>query len=318
MLCALGAALLYAFASVFQQRGAAEQPGEDSMKVGLLWRLARNPTWMLGLACDISAYVLQFVALGHGPLVLVQPLLVLGLLFALPLGAAWSGRRMATLDWVGAVLVCAGLAVFLSVASPAPGRDDTSRLNWLFLLTAVAVLAGALILAARGGDARRKALTLAAGAGIVYGAAAALTKTSSHLLTHEILKVFVNWQPYALVAFGLLGMLMAQSAFQADALHMSLPAMTVADPVVSIAIGATLFRESISTGVPAVAAEAVSLVAMTIGIVALSRRDRRTVAVADRNDPDGNTVGAACESPIPKGNEPSTSCGGTVLPGDST
>jgi drug/metabolite transporter (DMT)-like permease len=281
VLCALGAALLYAFASVFQQRGAAEQPGEESMRVGLLWRLVRNPTWLLGLVCDVSAYVLQFVALGHGPLVLVQPLLVCGLLFALPVGAAWSGRRMAALDWIGAVLVCAGLAVFLTVADPAPGRSNTGRLNWLLLLTTVAAVAGALTLGARGNDARRKALTLATGAGIVYGAAAALTKTSSHLLTHEVLRMFLHWQPYALIAFGMLGMLMAQSAFQADALHMSLPAMTVADPIVSIAIGATLFREAISTGPPAVAAEAVSLVAMTVGIVALSRKEPRRVAAPD-------------------------------------
>ena len=47
---------------------------------------------------------------------MVQPLLVCGLLFALPLGAAWAGRKLRRRDWIAALLVCSGLAVFLLVA----------------------------------------------------------------------------------------------------------------------------------------------------------------------------------------------------------
>ena len=86
------------------------------------------------MSCDVTGYVLQFVALGHGTLVVVQPLLVCGLLFALLSGAAWAGRKLRRRDWIAAVLVCAGLAVFLAVAAPQPGHDNVRPFVWILLL----------------------------------------------------------------------------------------------------------------------------------------------------------------------------------------
>jgi drug/metabolite transporter (DMT)-like permease len=263
--------LLYALASVLQQRGAAAQPADQSLKMGLLVRLAKSPGWLIGLVCDGGGYVLQFVALGHGPLVIVQPLLVCGLLFALPFGAAWSGHRLSRSDWLGAVLVCAGLGVFLAVANPAAGRNNTRPLHWVILLVSVSVVALALVAASLGPSARRRAVTLAAAAGVVYGGAAALTKTSSHLLDRGILPVLTHWQPYVLVFFGVTGMLVAQSAFQAGALDFSLPTMTVVDPVVSIAIGAFVFHEAISARPVPIVIEVVALIVMSIGVYLLAR-----------------------------------------------
>ena len=264
---------MYALASVLQHRGARDQPDETSMKLGLLVRLLRNPAWLIGTVCDGAGYVLQFVALGHGPIVVVQPLLVCGLLFALPLGAAWAGRRLTAGDWLAAVAVCAGLAVFLTVANPASGRDNTTPTEWTVLLLAVTAVAAGLVALALVSDARRRAVALAAGAGVVYGAAAALTKTTSHLLSRGVVPLFTHWQPYVLVVFGVSGMLMAQSAFQAGALDASLPTMTVSDPVVSIAIGALVFHETISNGPAAVVVEVASLAAMSVGVYALARAE---------------------------------------------
>jgi len=271
VLCALGSSLLYAMASVLQHRGAIAQPPEQSLRVGLLVRLARNPGWLLGLVCDGGGYALQFVALGHGAIVVVQPLLVCGLLFALPLGAAWAGRRLSRADWLGALLVCAGLAVFLTVANPANGSDDTGAVEWALLLTATAVAAGAMTAGSLGPDPRRRAVLLAAAAGVVYGAAAALTKTSAHLLGHRPVAILTHWQPYVLILFGAAGMLLSQSAFQAGALHLSLPTMTVVDPLASIAIGAVVFHEAISSAPVAVCVEVAALATMSAGVWLLAR-----------------------------------------------
>lgn len=273
MLCALGSSLMYALASVLQHRGAVDQPDEKSLRLGLLVGLLRHPAWLAGTACDVSAYVLQFVALGHGAIVVVQPLLVCGLLFALPIGAAWSGRRLAAADWGAALLVCAGLAAFLLVARPAAGRPDTGPVRWTVLLVSVSVLTAVLVGTGRRGDVRRRAVSLAAAAGVVYGAAAGLTKTSAHLLGRGIPVLLTNWQPYVLVVFGVGGMVLAQSAFQAGALDLSLPTMTVTDPVVSIVIGASLFGETISSHPAAVTIEVVALVVMSVGVYLLARSE---------------------------------------------
>jgi drug/metabolite transporter (DMT)-like permease len=271
--CALGSALMYALASVLQQRFASAQPADQSLRLGLLARLVRNPGWLLGLAFDITGYGLQFVALGHGTLVVVQPLLVCGLLFALPMGAAWAGRRLRLVDWVAALMVCAGLAVFLIVAAPDAGHDDVRPAVWVLLLTSAGGAVVVLLALCHGRAAWQRAVLMSGAAGIVYGVTAALTKTSSHFLDKGFVALVTSWQPYALLGIGIAGMVIAQSAFQAGSLDASLPAMTVADPVVSIVIGALAFGESIAAGPGDIVLEAVGLVAMSAGIFLLARSE---------------------------------------------
>ena len=45
--------------------------------VWLVFRLARRPVWLLGLASMILGFVFQISALRFGPLALVQPVLAL-------------------------------------------------------------------------------------------------------------------------------------------------------------------------------------------------------------------------------------------------
>jgi drug/metabolite transporter (DMT)-like permease len=278
VLCALGAALFYATASVLQQHSAAAEPAEHSMRIGLLTRLLRNPVWLIGIGADVAGFVLQFIALSSGPLVLVQPLLVVGLLFALPIGAKVNGTRMGRAHWLAAVAVCTGLAVFQSVAAPTAGRDIINPAKWEFLVIATGGLAAMLVALGVRAHGRPRAVLLSAGAGTIYGMAAGLIKTVGHLLSMDVLRTFTDWQPYALVVVGITGMLVAQSAFQAGALGVSLPTMTAIDPVISILIGALAFDERISASGPSVAAEVVALLVMVAGVYGLtaSGRARRT------------------------------------------
>jgi drug/metabolite transporter (DMT)-like permease len=264
---------MYAFASVLQQHFAAAQPADQSLRLGLLARLLRNPGWLLGLTFDFIGYGLQFLALGHGTLVVVQPLLVCGLLFALPIGAAWAGRRLRLVDWIAAVMVCAGLAVFLTVASPEAGHDNVRPVVWVLLLASSGGAVLLLLALCHGRVAWQRAVLMSGAAGIIYGVTAALTKTSSHLLDKSFVALATSWQPYALLVVGIAGMVIAQSAFQAGSLGASLPTMTVVDPVVSIVIGALAFGESIAAGTGDVAVEVVALLVMSGGVFLLARSE---------------------------------------------
>ena len=222
MLAALAAALSYALASVLQHWEAEKQPADTALRLSLVARLARRPRWVAGLGFDVGGYAVQWWALTIGSLVLVQPLLVLGLLFALPIKARFTAYRFHGWDWAGALLTTAGLAVFLVVSRPAAGHTNVSALTWTVVLTGAGVLAGALVALGRRSSPRWKAVSYGAAGGIVYGACAALTKSCAHLLSLGVSHLFQSWQPYLLAGAGVAGMVLAQSAFQAGPLDASL------------------------------------------------------------------------------------------------
>jgi hypothetical protein len=192
------------------------------------------------------------------------------LLFALPIKARLAPYRMRTWDWSGAVLTTAGLGVFLAVSSPAAGRPSAPGSTWAALLCVTAAAALALVALGRTTSPRWKAMSFGTAGGVVYGATAALTKSCAHLLSLGPATLLSNWQPYALLVAGVLGMVLSQSAFQAGALDASLPTLSATDPVVSVVIGALAFDESLRTGLVANTVEIVSLFAVVAGIFMLA------------------------------------------------
>ena len=292
---ALAAALCYALASVLQQRAAARQPHHLAKRMGLLVRLVRQPLWLVGNLADGAGYVFQFLALRRGSLALVEPLMVAGLLFALPLGALLDHRRLTARQWAAGLTVVAGLAMFLIVSRPGPGRPHATAVQW----TGLTVLVAAAALAALGlgrGSATRRALVLAAGAGVVYGYTSAVTERTGHLLNRGVVHAAGSWAPYALVVSGVIGMVLAQSAFQAGHLRLSLPLLTVVQPLVAIAIGRFVFGEHISSHGAAGVGEVLGIGLMIAGVFALAQTPGVAVdevrAGPDHPLPAGDAVGA--------------------------
>jgi hypothetical protein len=76
VLLALAASFCTATASVCQRLRARSHEGAG-FDVWLVFRLARRPVWLLGLASMTLGFVFQISALRFGPLALVQPVLAL-------------------------------------------------------------------------------------------------------------------------------------------------------------------------------------------------------------------------------------------------
>ncbi|MGH9102473.1 MAG: DMT family transporter [Acidimicrobiales bacterium] len=280
---ALASALLFAVASVLQHHSARAEEAPP-MRLAFLMSLATRPLWLAGIVADGLGYVAQFVALGRGSLVVVQPLLVSGLLFALPVGAAMAHKRLSRQDWVGAAAVVVGLSTFLVVAQPAPGRTSASGLAWVVVAAATCVPAALMVLMAGQGASPRRAILLAAATGTLYGFAAALTKTTAHLLAQGVVPLLASWQPYVLVACGVIGLVVGQSAFAAGSLSASLPTLSAVDPVVSVLIGAFGFDESLRTAGADPLLEVLGLALTLVGVVVLARSPLVT-GERDPNEP---------------------------------
>jgi drug/metabolite transporter (DMT)-like permease len=269
---ALLAGLGYAGASVLQQRVAAAQAPELSLSPRLLLAVARRPLWLLGVGLDIVAYLLEAAALHEGSLVTVGPLLVSGLIWVLPLSTIGTGERVTRRELVPALVVTAGLSLFVQVGSPAGGGSSASAGAWVAVGAAVAVLVAGLVASARRQTGSRRALLLGLATGVVYSFTAVLTKSAVDLLDDGAGALFSHWQLYVLLALSIVGLVLNQSAFQAGHVAASLPAIAVTNPVLSCVLGVVMFGEHLDVSGPlAVSVTVLSVVAMAAGTVALAR-----------------------------------------------
>jgi drug/metabolite transporter (DMT)-like permease len=280
ILLALAASFCTATASVCQRRGArsSQVTGFD---VWLVFRLARRPVWLLGMASMILGFVFQISALRFGPLALVQPVLALELLFVFAYMAVIRRRVTARVkvrrrDWLAAVAMSAGIGLFLRLASPSGGRlHAPGSWWWLAGLATVGIVLLALVLAfglgSRPGASRaRKAALLGAATGISWGFVAAVIKELSSHLGDGIGAIFANWSPYVLIVVGAATMLLASHALAAGPLAASQPGFTILDPLSASLIGVLLFSEHIQAGVWDLAGEGLALAIVIAGVLALS------------------------------------------------
>lgn len=267
---ALAGALFYAMASALQHRAAAGQPDEATVRPQLLVRLAQRPGWLLGNAANVAGYVCQFLALRRGSQALVQPLLLTTLIFALPTGALLEHDAISARELAAAAVTVAGVGGFVILSKPGSGDPNPSALAWALLSLLVAAAVGIAMLATRGDSHRKRGVLLAISAGILFGYASGVAEHVARLLDHGVLAVLTSWAPYAVVAAGVIGLLLAQSAFQAGDLGISLPALTVAEPLVAIAIGHFLFGERIASGGFRPVLEALCLAVMVAGVFLLA------------------------------------------------
>jgi drug/metabolite transporter (DMT)-like permease len=268
VLAALGAAGSFAAGGVLQQRAASTRPERESLSFRLILDLARDPMWLLGIGFAFLSYALEGLALSLGPLVLVQPLIVTELLFALPISVRWRGMRMSKREWLGTLSVGGGLTLGLVCASPGAGRSSAPDGQWAL---ALGVLAGAALIAVLFGKRQRGPLRpslYALAAALVFGAQAALFKTAVAYFAHGIVPGLTNWEVYAMSVAAILGLVLVQSAYEAGPLAASMPVVDAVDPTVSVILGIALFHEHIRTG-PWLAGITIGAAMLLSGIVLL-------------------------------------------------
>ncbi|WP_338899660.1 DMT family transporter [Streptomyces sp. TG1A-60] len=270
VLASLAAGVCFAVAGVLQQRSASTRPAEEALSWRLLWHLLRQPMWLSGIGLAVVAYGFQSLALAFGPLSLVQPLIICELVFAIPLSARLHRVRLGVREWSGTLAVAAGLAAALATARPTGGDPATARLGpWLLALGAVAaVVVCALVARAYVAGVGRASFTALA-AGTVMGFQSVLLAATVARMPRGFVAVLSAWQTYLLVIASIGGLLLIQSAFREGPLAASVTVIDTAEPVVAVAVGATLFGETLHVGWPLTALTVTGVAATVVGILCL-------------------------------------------------
>jgi drug/metabolite transporter (DMT)-like permease len=278
---AVCAALVFGIASVADQRSTKRVKRRGPLSPRIFLDLMHQPLWIASVGGTLLGFGLQVLALRYGPLALVEPLLVLGVIFATLINA-YLRRRWDPLLIGGVIATAAGLAGFLAIAQPTNGQSSVGFFAILPLAAGLgAAVVGCLALARRNDFWRPLALALACG--INYGVAAFLVKILVTDVSGGLSAILTDWPIYALAVVGPLGFLLNENAFQKGTLIAPVLAIiTVCDPIISIALGAAFLHETLNSTAAGIAGEIISLAIMVAGVVVTAHRAPHVAAAAGR------------------------------------
>ena len=270
---ALLSALVVAIGTVIRHLVAAEQPlpeeGLSSVKATLT-----SGKWWAGAGVSVIGYLLQAAALRFASILLVQPITILSLFFALPLSARFTGRRVRIQDWVWAILLTLGVGVLLVIGRTTNTHAHAHPLAWAGLLIIGIAIIILLLRLAKKGLRKERALLIGLGSGITYGYMSFYTKgVVMDLSAGHIVTVFTHPALYLLITASIVGTWLQQEAFNAGAIQQSLPAMTVASPITSSILGIVVYQERFTTP-PALYWLVIAAAVLTVvAVIQLSRAE---------------------------------------------
>src|SRR5258708_26473396 len=166
IVAALGAPLVFGVSWVAEQRGTKRVETRRALSPRILLDLVRQPLWVAEMSGTLIGFTLQVVALGLGPLALVQPILVFDLIFAVLINAhlrrVWDRKLL-----LGVVTCAAGIGGFLAIARPSDGNTNVGFFVMLPLAAGLAGGVGGCLAAAPRSDTLRPRAPRA-GPGVTY------------------------------------------------------------------------------------------------------------------------------------------------------
>lgn len=261
-----------ALANVMQRKASQQESEHPEFGLALMADLLRNPTWVIGFLGMVASFVLQAIALGLGELSAIEPVITLEVPLTLLIASRVFSSKIGREEWTGILVMTGGMILLVASLAPRPG-NATGVSHLLYIqaggATAFTILV-LVILGLRGRPVVRTAFHGAA-AGTSFGLTATLLKEIVSVLDSRGLgAVLTSWQTYAGAGFGILGVLLMQSALHLGPLIAAQPGFTLMDPVVSILWGVLVYNETTRTGGWLVLAT-LGAIAVGVGVVILAR-----------------------------------------------
>ncbi len=293
---AVASAASFGLSGALQHRVDRSAATHGGGPVELVLQVVRRPVWLLSLLAAGAAVAGQGLALALAPLVLVQPLLVTGVLFAAVFSALLSHSKPDRLVTVGALLCAAGLSAFLILARPGEGISGLPSLSRVWPLATVfaAALVGCGVLALRPPTPQTRTLALALATGIFYGMNAGVAKLAiDQYGTGGLHALVTSWPLWSLAVLGPPGFVLNQLAFGTGvAVSPALAVITVTDPLMSLGLGVVWLGETLRATPALVGGEVAALGVVTAGVVLLTRRAPEVAEAMEEHSPAAGSASA--------------------------
>lgn len=255
-LAVLSAALL-TVGNHLQSVGVERAKGASTSGLGAagFWALARTPVWLLGSVLFGLAILAQLTALAFAPLIVVQPVGVIALVFASALTALVTRRRPSSAEIVAILVAVASLAAFVGVAAAVSVQttitDRELILILIILLVVLAVTFAVLALLRRRGIPPVAYVVLG---GLFAGFVATLGKTvilrvQTALASQDFRIDDTNLLTIAclvgIAVAGALSIYFVQTAHTVNTPQTVVAGLTIVDPFIAVILGISVLGEAV-------------------------------------------------------------------------
>jgi len=226
------AAVAFGVASILQAIGARGEPAGNGIDVWLLFRMLRQPAFLVSIVLSVAGFLLHLMALRSLPLFAVQPVIASSVAVTAVIQAFTGHEPLSRRGWGLVAAVCVGLGLVTSAAVPG-SAVRTSAGQRALLLLAVAAIALVAWPAGRVRGARGSSLL-----GLLSGFGFAVVAVSGRAFP-SLAPASLARDPAvaALVCAGGLAFLLYSTALQRGTVITATAAMVVGNTVAPVAVG---------------------------------------------------------------------------------
>jgi drug/metabolite transporter (DMT)-like permease len=276
ILLAVAAAVALSYGAHFQNAAVVADSTQKvkiqgSLSLKQLVSLVTRPKWLSGMAFMVAGIVLQLASLTLAPLIVVQPVGAVALVFTSLLNAKTTKTRITRPTLIAVSLCTIGIAAFVAMASgvahEAVINDDRLREVLGVLLTILVVFAALFFTVGK----RAKALTYVAGAGVLYGFVATLAKVVIQRIYQQQFEWLTLLCLIALIGAVSLGGWFVQNAYASGPPDLVIAGLTVIDPLVAVSIGIVILGEAKSANFLTILGWLAAAVVAVVGVYLLSK-----------------------------------------------
>lgn len=267
---AFGCALCTGIGAVLQKVGVSKQLKVTTFDVRLLFRLARNMPYVLGVILSLVGWGLTLLAVHVLPLFVVQSVIASSIIVTAFIEHLIFQFPVSKREYVSIVVVLMGLVLLGLVAVPktADSVSDLVRIPIIIGPLVIAVTATMLTQL----KYRFTTVILAVLSGIAFGATAVIGRMLVY--PHPFWRLITNPLTWSLAAYGLVGLLLFTIALQ-RALATKVNAVSIAAQTLFPALmGVLFFDDKARNGLWAIAGAGALLV--VVGCVAIALTSQTT------------------------------------------
>jgi len=211
-------------------------------------------------------------ALSGAPVAIVQPIIMAGVVLAVPTRALLDLRRPSLPEAAAVTVTAGGLALFMMCVDTTTGDPSGHPWRQAAGITALVILTAGCWCLGGSGSWPGLGVRLAVVAGICFGITAVTLKSVAVVWTQQgAVAALTHWVTWSWLAAGLIGVATNQRSYRLAPLSMTLPVINIVNVVVAVGLGYLFFAEVPAGGVAALTGQAAGFALATAGLMLTAR-----------------------------------------------